>query len=135
MNVHRLRPLLLLTLAGALLGGFGYLIVRSGPLAAIPVTIVQTERRDLQPMLFGIGTVEARRAYAIGPTTAGRVQQVRVDVGDVVTAGQQVADMDPVDLDERIAAAQAALARAGNARTAAERLLPLYLRGIGARLS
>ena len=123
MNGQRLRPLLLLTLAGVLLGGFGYLIARSGPLAAIPVTIVQTERRDLQPTLFGIGTVEARRAYAIGPTTAGRVQQVRVDVGDVVTAGQQVADMDPVDLDERIAAAQAALARAGNAWTAAEALV------------
>jgi HlyD family secretion protein len=45
---------------------------------------------------------------------------VRVDVGDVVAAGELVAEMDPVDLNDRIAAARAALERAGNALTAAE---------------
>ena len=120
MTLPRLRPLLLLALAGGLLGGFGYVVTRSGPLAATRVTVASPERRDLQPALFGIGTVEARRAYAIGPTAAGRVRQVLVDVGDAVVAGQLIAEMEPVDLDDRIAAAQAALRRAGNARTAAE---------------
>ena len=120
MTLPRLRPLLLLALAGGLLGGFGYVVTRSGPLAATRVTVASPERRDLQPALFGIGTVEARRAYAIGPTAAGRVRQVLVDIGDAVVAGQLIAEMEPVDLDDRIAAAQAALRRAGNARTAAE---------------
>jgi len=120
MKTPRLRQILLLVLAIGLLGGFGYVVARTGPLAAVRVTVASPERCDLQPALFGIGTVEARRAYAIGPTNAGRVQQVRVDVGDVVAAGQLVAEMDPVDLDDRTAAAQAALERAGNVLAAAE---------------
>ncbi|MDS4022865.1 MAG: efflux RND transporter periplasmic adaptor subunit [Candidatus Competibacter sp.] len=120
MKTPRLRQAVLLVLVISLLGGFGYVVARTGPLAAVRVTVASPERRELQPALFGISTVEARRAYAIGPTSAGRLQQVWVDVGDVVTAGQLVADMDPVDLDDRIAAAQAALERAGNALTAAE---------------
>ena len=120
MKMPRLRRILLLVLVIAVLGGFGYIVARTGPLAAVRVTVASPERRDLQPALFGIGTVEARRAYAIGPTAAGRVRQVLVDVGDAVVAGQLIAEMEPVDLDDRIAAAQAALRRAGNARTAAE---------------
>jgi len=120
MKTPRLRRILLLVLVIAVLGGFGYIVARTGPLATVRVTVASPERRDLQPALFGIGTVEARRAYAIGPTSAGRVKQVRVDVGDVVAAGELVAEMDPVDLNDRIAAARAALERAGNALTAAE---------------
>lgn len=120
MKRPRLRSVLLLAFVVLLLGGFGYLVARTGPLAPIRVTVVTPERQDLEPKLFGIGTVEARRAYAIGPTAAGRVKQVLVDVGDTVTAGQLVAEIDPVDLEERINAARAALRRADYARTAAE---------------
>ena len=35
-------------------------------------------------VLFGIGTVEARRSWMVGPTVAGRVLRVQVDVGDTV---------------------------------------------------
>ncbi|MFZ4789814.1 MAG: efflux RND transporter periplasmic adaptor subunit [Candidatus Competibacteraceae bacterium] len=114
------RHWLPLLLTAGLIGGFGYVAVRTGPLAAIRVTLAAPERHDLYPALFGIGTVEARRAYAIGPTAAGRVQQVLVEVGDVVTAGQLLAEMTPVDLDDRITAAQAALARARSSLAAAE---------------
>jgi HlyD family secretion protein len=56
----------------------------------------------LTPAVFGIGTVQARRSWIVGPTTAGRVLSVRADVGDAVKAGQLLADMDPVDLDQRL---------------------------------
>ena len=103
-------------LAGiALLAGFIWVVARSGPLAPIRVTETQALRADLTPMLFGIGVVEARRSYLVGPTTAGRVRQVLVDVGDVVRAGQLLAEMDPVDLDQRLASTAAAAARARNA--------------------
>ena len=114
------RHWLPLLLAIGLLAGFGYVALRTGPLAATRVTVATPDYRDLHPILFGIGTVEARRAYAIGPTTAGRVQQVLVEVGDAVTAGQRLAEMSPVDLDDRVAAAQAALARAHSSLAAAE---------------
>jgi HlyD family secretion protein len=104
----------------ALLGAFGWVLARSGPLAPIRVTTVQVEEGTQALALFGIGTVEARRAYLIGPTVAGRVLRVGVDVGDAVTAGQVLAELDPVDLDERTAASQAAIARAGSLLVAAE---------------
>lgn len=95
-----------------LLALFVFVALRSGPLAPIPVTVASVASQAIVPALFGIGTVEARSTYRIGPTVAGRIKEVRVEVGDLVTAGQMLGEMDPVDLDERISAQQAALKRA-----------------------
>lgn len=103
-------------LAGiALVAGFVWVVARSGPLAPIRVTVAPVTRSDVASIQFGIGVVEARRSYLVGPTTAGRVKQVAVDVGDVVRAGQLLAEMDPVDLDQRLASTGAAAARARSA--------------------
>ena len=91
---------------------FVYVILRSGPLAPVQVTTAEVVARPISPALFGIGTVEARYAYRVGPTFAGRVRKVDVQVGDRVTAGQLLGEMDPVDLDERIRAQAAATRRA-----------------------
>jgi HlyD family secretion protein len=116
----RYRRFGLMLLALLLLGGFALIMLRSGPLAPIRVTVATVEEGTLTPALFGVGTVEARRAYLIGPTTAGRVLKVLVDVGETVKAGQLLAEMDPVDLDQRLAALDAATARAGSSIAAAE---------------
>jgi RND family efflux transporter MFP subunit len=97
-----------------------YVALRSGPLAPVPVTVTAVESRSIAPALFGIGTVEARYTYRIGPTIAGRVKRVDVQVGEHVQAGQSLGEMDPVDLDERIAAQAAALKRAEAAALAAD---------------
>lgn len=103
-------------LAGmALVAGLVWVAVRSGPLAPIRATVATLSRADISPILFGIGVVEARRSYLVGPTVAGRVKQVTVDVGDVVRAGQLLAEMEPVDLDQRLASSAAAAARAKSA--------------------
>lgn len=102
-----------------LLAAFAWLAMKSGPFAPIKVTVTQVARGEVRPALFGIGTVEARRAYLIGPTAAGRVSRVLVDVGDSVRAGQLLAEMDPVDLDKRVASAAAAAARGNSAVTTA----------------
>ena len=104
----------------ALLAAFGWAATKSGPLAPVKVTVTQVVKGDVAPSLFGIGTIEARRAFLIGPTTAGRVRRVLVDVGDLVVAGQLLAEMDPVDLDARVASAAAAVERARSAETAAQ---------------
>lgn len=114
------RQLSLALAALALLAAIGFIAVRSGPLAATRVTMVQAAEASLSPALFGTGTVEARRAWLIGPTTAGRVLRVLVDAGDPVKAGQLLAEMDPVDLQERLAALNATQARAASAVAAAE---------------
>ena len=98
-----LVPLLLL---------FFYVALRSGPLAPGPVTVVTVEKKQINPVLFGIGTLEARYSYRIGSVAAGRVKLISVDVGDVVHAGQVVGEIDPVDLDERMNAQLSVIKRA-----------------------
>lgn len=110
----------LVVFAVVLLVGFGFVVARSGPLAPTKVTITRVEAGRLSSSLFGIGTVEARRSYFIGPTAAGRVKAVHVDVGEQVKAGQLLAEIDPVDLDERLRSLEASYARASSAVLAAD---------------
>ncbi len=110
----------LVAFAVVLLVGFGFVVARSGLLAPTKVTITRVEAGSLSSSLFGIGTVEARRSYFIGPTAAGRVKAVHVDVGEQVKAGQLLAEIDPVDLDERLRSLEASYARASSAVLAAD---------------
>lgn len=110
----------LAVLGMVLLAAFGWVAMKSGPFAPIQVTVTPVVKGEVAPSLFGIGTVEARRAYLIGPTVAGRVQHVLVDVGDMVKAGQLLAEMEPLDLDARIGASAAAAARARSAVATAQ---------------
>ena len=106
------RTLALVGVLGTLLALLVYVVLRSGPLAPVPVTVTVAENLAITPALFGIGTVEARHTYKIGPTVAGRIKQVDVDVGDSIRAGQLLGKMDPVDVDDRIAALDASIKRA-----------------------
>jgi HlyD family secretion protein len=119
LNGFLSRKFGLVAFAVLLLLGFGFVVARSGPLAPTKVTITRVETGSLSSSLFGIGTVEARRSYFIGPTAAGRVKAVHVDVGEQVKAGQLLAEIDPVDLDERLRALDASYARASSAVLAA----------------
>jgi RND family efflux transporter MFP subunit len=106
------RSLALLAVIVPLLGLFIYVGLRSGPLAPIAVTVSTVESRAISPALFGIGTIEARYTYKIGPTFAGRLLRLDVEVGDTVTAGQVLGEMDSVDLDDRIRSQEAQIRRA-----------------------
>ena len=117
------RSLALLGVILPMLGLFIYVALRSGPLAPVPVTSTTVGTRSITPALYGIGTVEARYSHKIGPTTAGRVKGVYVQVGDRVTAGQLLGEMDPVDFDKRIAAQEATQNRAAAGVRAAEALV------------
>jgi RND family efflux transporter MFP subunit len=119
LTVNR-RMVALLAVIVPLVALLIYVALRSGPLAPIPVTVTTVESRSISPALFGIGTVEARYTYRIGPTVAGRIKRVEVQVGDRVQAGQLLGEMDPVDLDDRIASQDAALKRAESVMLAAE---------------
>lgn len=99
---------------------FLFVLVRSGPMAPIPVTVTTVESRSISPALFGIGTLEARYTFRVGPTAAARVRSVEVDVGDRVRAGELLGEMDPVDLDSRVAAQEAAIRRASATRLSAD---------------
>jgi HlyD family secretion protein len=103
----------------ALVGLLAFVFFRAGPLAATPVTVHVVKQGGFTPALFGVGTVEARRSWMIGPTVAGRVANVHVDVGDVVKAGQLLAEMDSVDLDQKLSAQDALISRTASTQMAA----------------
>ena len=103
------RTLTLAAVIAPLLALFVYVALRSRPLAPVAVTVATAEARSIEPALSGIGTVQARYTYRIGPTSAGRIKRLDAHVGDAVVAGEVLGEMDPVDLDERISAQQAAI--------------------------
>lgn len=103
------RTLTLIAVLVPMLALFVYVALRSGPLAPVAVVVTAVEERAIAPALFGIGTVDARYTYKVGPTFAGRVRRLDVDVGDRVKAGQVLGEMDPVDLDDRVRGQEAAL--------------------------
>ena len=105
------RTLALLAVVVPMLALFVYVVLRSGPLAPVAVTLAKVERKALTPALFGVGTIGARTTTKIGPTVAGRIQRLDVDVGDSVQAGQVLGEMDAVDLQDRLQAQEAALQR------------------------
>ncbi|MCW8923957.1 MAG: efflux RND transporter periplasmic adaptor subunit [Gammaproteobacteria bacterium] len=106
------RTLAMMAVVLPLLALLIYVVLRSGPLAPVPVRVMPVETRSIAPGLYGIGTVEARYTYRIGPTLAARVQTLDVHVGDRVTAGQVLGTMDPIDFDARRRAQDAAIKRA-----------------------
>ncbi|MFZ2235258.1 MAG: efflux RND transporter periplasmic adaptor subunit [Dokdonella sp.] len=114
MKLPRFRRSTLALIAAIvpLLGLFVYVVLRSGPLAPVEVVAITVETRSISPALFGVGTVEARYVYKIGPTIAGRLRRLDVEVGDHVSGGQVLGEMDPVDLDDRVRMQEAVIKRA-----------------------
>ena len=114
------RALAVLGVIVPLLALFAYVALRSGPLAPVSVTVATVKSEPVSPALFGVGTVQARYTYKIGPTATGRVKRLDVHVGDRVKAGQVLGEMDPVDLDEQLRSREAAWKRAEAALREAE---------------
>jgi RND family efflux transporter MFP subunit len=110
-STHR-KVLALASMMLVLVTLLGYVALRAGPLAPVAITVATVPIQALHPALFGIGTVEARTTHKIGPTVAGRIKRVEVQTGQTVKAGQLLAEMDSVDLDERISAQEAIIKRA-----------------------
>ena len=120
MNLKHGRKATLIAAGFGVVMLLGWLVTSQGPLAPTKVTVVRVEQGPLVASTFGIGTVEARRSYVLGPTLASRVMRVLVDQGDAVKAGQLVAELDPVDLTDRVTSGELAAERAASTIRAAE---------------
>lgn len=99
---------------------FAWVVLTQGPLAPVKVTVEKVGIGDLGNGMFGIGTVKARRGYNLAPTTTSRVKNMLVEQGDVVVAGQVLAEMDPVDLDDKLAGSQRVVEKTAKAIQAGE---------------
>lgn len=116
------RPLLLLALAAAAVGGWH--AWRSRPPA---VEVAEAVRGPAVEAVYATGTVEPLRWAAVAPAVKARLREILVDDGDRVVAGQILAH-----LDDTVAAAQVAEveARARFAAEEARRLSRLIERGV-----
>lgn len=97
-----------------------WVALTQGPLSSVKVTVEKIQVGDLASSVFGVGTLQARHSYNLAPTMTSRVKDVLVDHGDTVEAGQVLAEMDPVDLDEKLAGSRRVIAKTANAIQVAE---------------
>jgi len=68
---------------------------------AAPVVSVTSATRQLVPQdAVYSATVQANAVNNIAPLASGRIQKLNVEVGDFVSAGQVLAEMDRVQLDQ-----------------------------------
>jgi RND family efflux transporter MFP subunit len=118
----------LLVLAGVVAAGL-VLAVRNGWVAAgknwVPVPDIIQARVEVRPATVTVetgragdatvkatGYLESRRQARIGARMAGRLEQVNVEEGSRVQAGEVLAVLEHADLDASLAATEATLARA-----------------------
>ncbi|MDD4962992.1 MAG: efflux RND transporter periplasmic adaptor subunit [Gallionella sp.] len=117
MSKLRLKIMLLAVL---LISGFAWVIMTQGPLAPVKVTMEKIQTGTLSSEVFGVGLVEARHSYAVSPVMTGRISKLLVDQGDQVKAGQIVAELDPIDLNDKLVSSRLMAERAANSIKVAE---------------
>ncbi|SFX43152.1 RND family efflux transporter, MFP subunit [Paracoccus pantotrophus] len=105
--------------------------------APLRVEFVQVEKAELTFDAALTGTVHAKDSVDVGFRLGGRVIEVLVREGDRVTQGQPLARTDPVQQEQALRVAQAAVASAeaaeAQARQALQRADAMLKRGVGTR--
>jgi RND family efflux transporter MFP subunit len=90
----------------------------------VPVEVVAIERGPIALERTFSGELEALAEFVVAPKVSGRVERVFVNIGDTVTQGQVVAELDNEEYVQEVAQAQAdrvvARAKLSEARSALE---------------
>ncbi|PRQ04724.1 Macrolide export protein MacA [Enhygromyxa salina] len=97
----------------------------SGP---VPVEVAAVEQGPIERRREFTGTLEAAAEFTVAPKVGGRVEQIKVDLGDLVTRGQVVAVLDDEELRQAEAEARADLVVARARASAAEKVAALARR-------
>lgn len=117
------RTGVIIVLAILLGGGFAFgfrqrskaherVLVPTGEARATRVEVVKPKAVESDQAMTLPGTVRALEQTKIYPRVTGYVRKWLVDIGDKVTAGQLLAEIDTPDLDAQLAQARAQLAQA-----------------------
>lgn len=65
--------------------------------AAVPVSIASVEVREVQRRVSVVGTLHGFEQITITPKVEGRVQAIHFDVGDRISPGKTLLELDPTD--------------------------------------
>ncbi|HIK13288.1 MAG TPA: biotin/lipoyl-binding protein [Oscillatoriaceae cyanobacterium M33_DOE_052] len=92
----------------------GYMVLRSrqpkiDPLAELTVPV---ELQNLALKISASGTIKPVQSVNLSPKTAGRIERLLVEQGDIVQAGQIIAVMESNDVRSRLSQANAGVAQA-----------------------
>lgn len=97
----------------AMVIGLGYLAyARSGAQRPEAVPEVAVEEEEIVPVVSASGTVVPARWARLSFKIGGRVEELAVEVGNEVVAGQLLARLDAAELEHAVAQAEASLALA-----------------------
>jgi len=95
-----------LVLAGAAAGGWWYW---GAPKAASVPTTVAVTRGDIEQTVLASGVLQANSLVSVGAEVSGRIESVKVKLGQDVKKGDLLAEIDSLNQANAIKAAQAAL--------------------------
>jgi len=114
-SLRRFLPLLIPLTVGSL-------VLRQKLFVPVAVVGSKADRGDVVSQVFGRGTLESRREVNLGFDLVGRIEELLVDDGDLVTKGQVMARMDSGQLvaEQQAAQSTVAVAKSAIARLEAE---------------
>jgi HlyD family secretion protein len=114
MRTRRARYILALVVVAAAVAGGVVWRSLSGPATSVAPATAQVARRDLRATVTATGTIRAQvgAEVKVGSRVSGRVEQLAVQVGDRVSAGQVIAVLQHDDLRAAVEKASADLSAA-----------------------
>lgn len=99
-----------------------------GAKQAVPVEVAPIERGPMTLKRTFSGALEARAQFVVAPKVSGRVERLYVGLGDAVTQGQLVGELDNDEFVQAVAQARANLAVAQANATGAQSALDIAAR-------
>lgn len=75
----------------------------------VPVALESVRTMDLSHVAEFTGTMEAGARFVVAPKVSGRLEKLHVDIGDRVSNGQVVAELDSHEYAQEVGEAEAAL--------------------------
>jgi HlyD family secretion protein len=104
---------IIIAVAGVVvLGAIAYANLGLRRTSGVSVTVEKIERRDLESVVDASGKVQPKRSVNISAETMGKVVNLAVNEGEVVTKGQLLLQIDPRNLETQVQNREASLNRA-----------------------
>jgi HlyD family secretion protein len=108
----RKKKILIGIIAVVVLGGLAYANMGLRRPSGTAVTVEKIENRDLESIVSASGKVQPKRQVSISAETMGKVTDVNVREGDLVTKGQLLLQIDSKNLETNVQNREASLASA-----------------------
>jgi HlyD family secretion protein len=108
--MSRKKKIILGLVVVVVLGGIAAANLLTKRSTALTVNVEKIERRDLESIVSASGKVQPKRKVSISAETMGKVVNLQVNEGDLVTKGQLLLQIDPRNLETAVQNREASLA-------------------------